>query len=244
MALHAVDRFCRNGRSDRQVKLATLDRRAVGPAHASLAEYLQHISNDFCPYIAPATSSGVLHFSTYSTAELEDLGGGRADAGLLLLGIAHTEWVRERRFHLAQAGRTNDARLICDNLVVEDSGALEWREAKNLVDWPHYILKRMYSDVGLMFGKFWTCEEEDSIDGRPIPSPPLTFLSIRPSVKVRDPKLLKDQTDIAAIIEEANDDRRDVLREWLDVQVLSDHEIDIDLMASLDVYTLLRSAVS
>ncbi len=178
---------------------------------AALHGFVDDISSQFCPFIAPAQKHQVLSFSDYTADELADAGRGDVTAGLLYLGIVHTERLRRRRTALRSSGQFTAASLICDNIVVLGSETASWRAAKDLVDWPHYLLKSVYSESELMFGKFWTEEVSTSLDGRTIPTTPATFLSIRSAVRLRDPELLREQAEFAAVIREASDDGQDVL---------------------------------
>lgn len=70
-----------------------------------------------------------------------------------------------------------------------------------------------------MFGKFWTDEHSDSLSGKPVPPPPITFISIRNANPYRDPTLLKEQTLFAEMIKDSVDDGRDVLAPLLSAQI-------------------------
>ncbi|MEV6731341.1 hypothetical protein [Streptomyces sp. NPDC051364] len=105
--------------------------------------------------------------------------------------------------------------LVCENLVVRGA-------SRRHLDWPHWALKNLYSGVGLMFGKFWEGEEDTSRHGGDLPVPPVTFLSIRPAVRPRDPQFLHNTPVLADTIRDAQDDGRNVFngleRDWATVR--------------------------
>ncbi|WP_327364397.1 hypothetical protein [Streptomyces sp. NBC_01296] len=90
------------------------------------------------------------------------------------------------------------------------------------LDWPHWALKNLYGSIGPMFGKFWEGEEDTSRYGAAVPLPPVTFLSIRPAVRPRDPQFLQSTPVLAETIREAQDDSRHVFdgleRDWATVR--------------------------
>lgn len=142
-----------------------------------LASYLSLLEDGFCPYLRPAKASGYLYFSQY------DLGGGEAEATrarLFLLGLIHTEWMRHKRL----TAQTPEQRLLtCENLIVDVGPDVD---GPSLFGWPHFILKALYTESALLFGKFWIGEKDFSCDGRPVPVPPLHLLSIRSAIKKKD----------------------------------------------------------
>lgn len=205
-----------------------------------LQEFVNIVGDHFCPFIHAAYNAGVLYFHEYSIGELERFGGGDAVAGLFNAAIIHTERLRDERLRYDAVDDRARSTLICDNLVVAGSENFNWRSAKNVVDWPHYILKNMYSSCGLMFGKFWTREEDEGLDGRPIPPPQVTFLSIRSVVKLRDPLLLREQTDFANLIRDGKDIGADVLHEKIGI---TRGEISTELLSLGRVFFELRNSL-
>lgn len=143
-----------------------------------LSAYLGEIAGGFCPFIEPSAKEGVTLFSRYELApsSLENL-----QAQAFYLGVIHTELFRKnRRKQRTVKGWT----LSCENVIFHDSAFVG--KGRELLDWPHWLLKALYTKVGVMFGKFWEREESTSRDGRSIPPPPCDFLSIRSSVKPLD----------------------------------------------------------
>lgn len=68
-----------------------------------------------------------------------------------------------------------------------------------------------YTEVGVLFGKFWLGEEEDSKAGIPIPPPPYHILSIRSAIIKRDPKFFQKAPGLLGDLLESDDDGRDVM---------------------------------
>jgi hypothetical protein len=207
---------------------------------AALRGFVQTISDGFCPFIASSVAQDVLAFSDYTLDELTEIGRGDPAAGLFYVGVVHAERLRQRRMTFWRADQPAPAALICDNLTLVDSETLSWRSAKDIVDWPHYLLKWLYSEVGLMFGKFWTNEEGRSLKDRPIPTTPVTFLSIRSAVRLRDPALLKEQTEFADLIRDAEDDGQDMLARRIGVP---GHGASAELLARGNYFTLAKEAM-
>jgi hypothetical protein len=121
---------------------------------------------------------GVILFSRHELipGSLEHL-----EAQVFYLGLIHTELFRKhRRKQQTVKGWT----LSCENVIFHDPTLVG--KGRVLLDWPHWLLKALYTKTGVMFGKFWEGEESTSRDGRPIPPPPCDFLSIRSSVKPLD----------------------------------------------------------
>ncbi|MFJ5548712.1 hypothetical protein [Streptomyces sp. NPDC093225] len=171
----------------------------------AFTEYLDAVAAH-CPYLAPSVRYGLTYWTTYAIepgVELFDV-----EAGLFSAAVAAAERVRL----LAKGARGH---LVCENLVV--AGA-----ARRHLDWPHWALKNLYGPVGLMFGKFWEGEADTSRHGAALPVPPVTFLSIRPAVRPRDPRFLRNTPDLAEAVRDAADDGRSVFdtlgRDWAAVR--------------------------
>lgn len=197
------------------------------------SRYLTTVAELGCPYIAPALRSGNFFLSTYSAEELTSFGDGSVRAGLLYASLCHVESLRRIR---QTAGI-----LYSDHIVISDSGAWPEAKARDLIAWPHWILKRLYSTQKLMFGKFWTGEHLITRSGEEVARPPLTFLAIRSSFPRRDPSLLESQPDVAALIGDVVlDDHKDVL--WDILRPYGwDGEMDIGLFARHGVFDILKN---
>ncbi|MBV6696256.1 hypothetical protein KV557_03825 [Kitasatospora aureofaciens] len=119
------------------------------------------------------------------------------EASVFAAGVQAAEYVRS----LAPRPRGH---LVCENVVIDGAGRRE-------IDWPHWALKNLYGPVGLMIGKFWAGEVDESRQGGRLPVPPVTFLSVQPAVRPLDPRFLEDTPELAETIAVAHDDGRDVL---------------------------------
>ncbi|GGY76330.1 hypothetical protein GCM10010327_02810 [Streptomyces nitrosporeus] len=88
--------------------------------------------------------------------------------------------------------------------------------------WPHWVLKNLYGPVGLMFGKFYAGEEENTQAGKRIPVAPVSFLPVRAAIHRRDPQFLRATPGLAAALAVANDDGRNVFEqlpyEWQEIR--------------------------
>ncbi|MFE2723257.1 DUF6875 domain-containing protein [Kitasatospora sp. NPDC059327] len=149
----------------------------------------------FCPYLGPSLRNDLTGWTTYTVkpeAEPADIEGA-----VFAAAVQAAEFVRA----LSPWPRGH---LVCENVVVLGVGRPE-------IDWPHWALKNLYAPAGLMVGKFWKGEEDTGRKGDPLPVPPVTFLSLRPAVRPRDPHFLDGTPDLAATIATARDDGRDVL---------------------------------
>ncbi|MER6445490.1 DUF6875 domain-containing protein [Streptomyces venezuelae] len=147
-----------------------------------------------CPYLAPSIRHGLTHWTVYGMRPLAEHADVEAD--IFAAAVAAAERVRIE----AKGPRRH---LVCENIVI--AGA-----ARAHVDWPHWALKHLYGPVGVMVGKFWAGEEDTGLDGRTLPVPPITFLSLRPAVRPRDPRFLDTTPALAETIRTADDDGRDV----------------------------------
>jgi hypothetical protein len=189
------------------VQMSDLDRRQpLGIANPDSSAYV-HIAEDFCPYIRPAIETQAFFQSQYSLAALRGLSvDDRAAEGLLYVAIIHTEWLRQRRARSDQKTR----QLICDTIVITDDDHLSWEALASVVMWPQWILKYLYSSVGIMFANFWRGYVSSASDGRDIPPPPRTFFAIRSAVPPRDSEFLVNDAAIATFIEKSRDEGQNV----------------------------------
>ena len=189
------------------VHMSDLDRREpLGVANPDSSGYV-HIAANFCPYIGPAIETQAFFQSQYSLAALRGLSmDGRAAEGLLYVGIVHTEWLRQRRARSDQRTRP----LICDTIVITDDDHLSWTQLASVVMWPQWILKYLYSSVGIMFANFWRGYVSSATDGREIPPPPRTFFAIRSAVPPRDSEFLVNDAAIANFIGNSRDEGQNV----------------------------------
>ena len=186
-------------------------------------EYLQVISQNFCPFLLPALTEKVLLFTEYYFSEEEILNFQELQEEIFLAALVHTELLRRKRRHLPP----RKALLMSENLIFsfKTRAALNYRK---LHSYPHWYLKMLYTHLGLMFGKFWPGEKERSRDDRLIPDSPLSFLAIRTAFKDKDvrffeksPELLTDyflasDADLAFPVEGGNQENLTALLDQLE----------------------------
>ena len=168
-----------------------------------LVEYLNEIGRNFCPFSKPSTQKEILLFSTY---ELASDTMERAQAEAFYIGLVHTELFR--RFRRSQAS-VHERMLACENVVITSPFAED--QGGTLLGWPHWLLKALYTRMGVVFGKFWKGEQSSSHDGRTIPPPPFTFLSIRSAVKKVDARFFSRAPQLLDEYAQADDTGESVL---------------------------------
>lgn len=174
------------------------------------ARYIMQIANGYCPYLEPAQRASALFSGEYIVpAQVAD-DSNALGACVFYQVVRHTEWLRHQR----RAASHPRAALLCDNVIITLDANLivDW---KKVLAWPHFAAKLLYSDLGLMFGKFWIGEESVSRVGRPIPSPTVSFISIRSAFPTPDALLLSRRTpEFIPRIQNGIDDGRSVLGEF------------------------------
>ncbi|MFJ3787948.1 DUF6875 domain-containing protein [Kitasatospora sp. NPDC090091] len=153
------------------------------------------VTTSFCPYLGPSLRSGLTGWTVYGVDP--DADPVDVEGAVFAAAVHAAEFVRV----LAPRSRGH---LACENAVFLGAGRQE-------IDWPHWVLKHLYAPAGLMVGKFWKGEEDTSWKGDPLPVPPVTFLSLRPAVRPRDPRFLDSTPVLADTIATSRDDGRDVL---------------------------------
>ena len=167
------------------------------PALTGYQEYITAISAEFCPFLSPAHARGMVRYSVYhSSANSME----KAQSELFYVGLIHAEILRETR-----RGATSSSQLLaCENVIIihDDSGF----EGEELFSWPHWLLKKEYTGMGVMFGKFWRGETANSRAGNPIPPSPHHMLSIRSAVKPKDPGFFIKAPELLSILAAAVDE--------------------------------------
>ena len=98
-------------------------------------------------------------------------------------GYLLTEVLRRKRASLAIEHRPP---LLCENAIFMFP-QIDVGMGKELLAWPHWVLKCRYTGLGILFGKFWENAHEVSKHGANLPPPPCHFLSVRESVLSKDP---------------------------------------------------------
>ncbi len=171
--------------------LRLIESRTTSPTAVDFTEYVQAMSAH-CPYLAPSVAHGLTGWTLY-----EAIGAAaEVEAAVFHVGVQVAEQVR------TLATRSRGA-LVCENVAVLGAGREE-------LAWPHWALKNLYAPVGIMVGKFPVGHQVADHRGRLVPEPPLSFLVVRVSVRARDPLFLSRTPDLAATVEVASDDGRDV----------------------------------
>lgn len=149
------------------------------PKLLGLEEYISSIGDRFCPFLVPSMARSM---TTYSVYELDICDIGQVQELMFYIGLLHTEILRRVRFDVSAQHRP----LACENVFFRFEGE-DAVDGAALFGWPHWLLKIRYTQVGVMFGKFWKGEEAVSRDSVPIPPPPYHMLSLRSTVKRCDP---------------------------------------------------------
>ncbi|WP_030060221.1 MULTISPECIES: hypothetical protein [Streptomyces] len=186
--------------------LRLTETRTADPASVDVSGYLAAMQQH-CPFLQPSTAHGMTGWTVYEIAP----GAHRyaVEAELFYAGMQAAEWIRPL---MTRPYGT----LACENVVV--LGQCADADHRGLLTWPHWALKNLYSQVGVMFGKFVTGAAESSRAGRSIPSAPFSFLPVRAAVRPLDPRFLTSTPDLAVAVARAVDDGRDVFEhipcEW------------------------------
>ncbi len=171
-------------------------------ANSGIASYFKSISQKFCPFMKPADDAGVLRYSFFSVqgsfVEVE--------RRIFAIGFVLTERFRWQR---QNASKTSERALMCENPIFEFQDTIENEQA--VLAWPHWLLKLMYLEAGVMYGKFWKGEKENDRRGIPIPEPVCTFMSIRSAVKAKDVRFFEEQLEFVPTLEQSFDDGQDCL---------------------------------
>lgn len=98
----------------------------------------------------------------------------------------------------------------CENVVVLGD-VPPATHVRKLLAWPHWALKNLYAETGIMFGKFPAGAGGPSRAGKPVPPSPFSFLAVRAAIRRRDPGFLRPATPrLAAVLASGEDDGRDV----------------------------------
>jgi hypothetical protein len=170
-----------------------------GKVHPALPAYMASMTGH-CSYLGPSLSRNATTWTSYEA----DAGDGPE---LLAALTGAAEGVRARR--------RESGILACANIAI--LGPHDIASARAVLDWPHWIARKLYAPVALMVGKFWIGEQESDHGGRPIAPPPVSFFSIRHSFPAKDARFLSNLPGIARQLANGHEDDRDVLMPWLGV---------------------------
>ncbi|MEU6315158.1 DUF6875 domain-containing protein [Streptomyces sp. NPDC047014] len=181
------------------------------PATIDITAYVRRMAAH-CPYLAPSLRHGLTAWTVYRAVGEP----AAVEAELFHAGVRAAEWLRPL-LNRPYGG------LRCENIVL--LGHVPGATHRDLLAWPHWVLKNLYGSVGIMFGKFHESEEELTAAGDRIPAAPVSFLPVRAAVRRRDPRFLSATPDLAAALAVAEDDGRDVFEhvpdEWKEIRAWS-----------------------
>ncbi|MDQ1005763.1 hypothetical protein QFZ82_000248 [Streptomyces sp. V4I23] len=178
------------------------------PTTVDITAYVRQMTAH-CPFLAPSLQQGLTTWMVYR-AEGEP---AAVEAELFHAGVQAAEWLRPllTRPH---------GGLRCENIVL--LGDVPRARHRDLLAWPHWVLRNLYGPVGIMFGKFHAGEEETTRAGDRIPAAPVSFLPVRAAVRRRDPRFLTATPGLAAALAVAEDDGRGLLEhvpdQWKEIK--------------------------
>ncbi|MFF0437482.1 DUF6875 domain-containing protein [Streptomyces sp. NPDC004327] len=178
------------------------------PTTVDITAYVREMTAH-CPYLARSLQQGLTTWTVYRA----DSEPAAVEAELFHAGAQAAEWLRPvlNRPH---------GGLRCENIVL--LGEAPGARHRDLLAWPHWVLKNIYGPVGIMFGKFHAGEEETTRTGDRIPPAPVSFLPVRAAVRRRDPRFLTATPHLAAALAVAEDDGRDLLEhvpdQWKEIK--------------------------
>jgi hypothetical protein len=153
-----------------------------------LSSYLQNITN-FCPYLHPSISAKLC---TIRTESIHGETLHECQAELFYLGVQETELFRIAR---RETALSNKSGLLCYNLLLIPPPIVD-TQGKELFGWPHYLLKLLYTDQAILFGKFWKGEKDQSLSGAQLPIPPIHLLSIRSRISKTDRRFFEKSPEL------------------------------------------------
>ncbi|MYQ77515.1 MULTISPECIES: DUF6875 domain-containing protein [unclassified Streptomyces] len=178
------------------------------PGSVDMGAYARQMAAH-CPYLDPSLQQGLTTWTVYRAE-------GDAEAVQAELFHAGAQAAERLRPLLNRPSGL----LRCENIVL--LGEVPGAGHRDLLAWPHWVLKNLYGPLGVMFGKFYAGEEEVTAAGRRIPAAPASFLPVRAAVRRRDPRFLSATPDLAAALAGADDDGRDVFAhiptQWKDIR--------------------------
>lgn len=155
-----------------------------------------------CPYLSRSINRQRTFVSEYR------IGGGTiADlqAAVFYAAIPAVEAFRD-----STRATDRDSGLQCENVafMIADPGMAA--NGRDVLEWPHWMLKLLYTKAGLVFGKFWKGETLISRSGLAAPVPERNFLSIRWALRGRDDHFFESTPFLQRQFENASYDRRNV----------------------------------
>lgn len=162
-------------------------------------EYITEVSSHFCPYIEPSMAKNETVYTVVSSSTNDK---GVAEKIVFASGYALSELLRHKRTQSSKDRQCPP--LLCENALflfphIDDA------IGKELFGWPHWVLKCRYTQLGILFGKFGKGAVETSKDGSDLPIPPCHLLSVRESVRARDPQFFEHAEWFRPSLESSND---------------------------------------
>lgn len=181
------------------------------PDTEGFRDYVAEVSVNFCPYIEPSMTR---ECTTYTVVHSNTKDKETAERIVFASGYALCELLRNKRLLFSSGQR---APLLCENVLflfpnVDDA------LGKELLGWPHWVLKCRYTQLGVLFGKFWKNAHEEAKDGRDLPIPPCHFISVRESVRARDPRFFEQAEWLRPALESSNDVGQNVFDDLADYE--------------------------
>lgn len=165
------------------------------------AEFLEYLNSveKFCPFLAPSRDRNLCKISVYAISEnnSEEL-----SARIFCAALIHTELFRKNRII-----NEKFSHLHTENLIFTPPPELD-KQMEQLVAWPHWCLKLLYTKKSILFGKFWNGEKKISQASELLPIPPATFISIRSAIRNLDLRFFSKAETLKPQFQAAEDDGR------------------------------------
>lgn len=174
-------------------------------------KYVTEVSSNFCPYIVPSMTKDC---TTYTVVQSDTEDKAVAERIVFASGYALCELLRNKRDQSTSGQR---APLLCENALFLFP-RIDVALGKEILGWPHWVLKCRYTGIGILFGKFWKNARETSKDGRDLTIPPCHFISIRESVRAKDPRFFEQAEWLRPALESANDVGQNVFEDMENFQ--------------------------
>ncbi|OGI95460.1 hypothetical protein A2917_02785 [Candidatus Nomurabacteria bacterium RIFCSPLOWO2_01_FULL_42_17] len=178
------------------------------PNVSGFRKYIAEVSSRFCPYIDPSMLKEEMAYTVVSSDTEDKL---LAERIVFTSGYIMSELLRHQR---RIANLKQRPPLLCENVIflfprIDDA------LSKEILAWPHWVLKCRYTQVGVLFGKFWKGAVEQGKNGRDLPIPPCNLFSIRENVRARDPKFFEKAEWLLPSLESANDVNQNVFNDLI-----------------------------
>ena len=181
------------------------------PNVSGFREYIAEVSSRFCPYIDPSMLKDEMAYTVVSSDTPDKL---LAEKIVFVNGYIMSELLRHQR---RIANLKQRPPLLCENMIflfphINDAFN------KEILAWPHWVLKCRYTQVGVLFGKFWKGALEKGKNGCDLPIPPCNLFSVRENVRARDPKFFEMAEWLLPSLESANDVSQNVFSDIIEYQ--------------------------